>query len=100
MRFLLSASCCPLPAIRFLLFASSYTNPYRNAKIRRSIGMYAWGAGMRLRLRALGPGTAAALGVALVISAALPSAAQQAVSKVTITVVGIDRSGTQVAVQS
>jgi hypothetical protein len=55
---------------------------------------------MRLVLRALGAGTTAALGLALVISAALPSAAQQAVSKVTITVVGIDRSGTQVAIQS
>src|SRR5262249_61479161 len=58
------------------------------------------GAGMSLVSRRLGAATAATLGLALVISASLPSAAQQAVGKVTITVVGIDRSGTQVAVQS
>jgi hypothetical protein len=51
---------------------------------------------MRPVLRALGAGT----GAALVMSVALPSAAQQAVSKVTITVVGIDRSGIQTAIQS
>jgi len=55
---------------------------------------------MSLVSRRLGAATAAALGLALVISASLPSAAQQAVGKVTITVVGIDRAGTQVAVQS
>jgi len=55
---------------------------------------------MRLGLRAFGAGTAAMLGLALVISVALPSAAQQAASKVTVTVVGIDRSGNQVAIQS
>jgi len=51
---------------------------------------------MGLVLRALGAGTAAAL----LISAPLPSAAQQAASKVTITVVGIDRTGNQTAIQS